>query len=209
MIFFQLCSLEMTCESLSIVAATLASGGLCPITGERCLSPEVVFSVTSLMYSCGMYNYSGRFAFDVGVPAKSGISGVTIVVIPKVMGVALWSPALDKFNNSVRATQFCQELLKKYTFHRFDNIGQQGLMAKIDPTFLKKTTAGETIVQVLLAASNADKLALQRFWLQNFDLNSTDYDGRTALHISASEGHFEVVKFLLVTCRVHPAPQDR
>lgn len=199
----------MTCESLSIVAGTLASGGHCPITGERCLSPEVVFSITSLMYSCGMYNYSGRFAFDVGVPAKSGISGVTIMVIPKVMGVALWSPPLDKFNNSVRATQFCQELLKKYAFHRFDNVGPQAILTKMDPTFNKKTTAGENIVQVLLAASNGDKLALQRFWLQNFDMNSSDYDGRTALHISASEGHFEVVKFLLVTCRVQPDPLDR
>ena len=55
----------MNCESLSVIAATLANGGVCPITGERVLSPEVVLHVRSLMYSCGMYNYSGQFAFTV------------------------------------------------------------------------------------------------------------------------------------------------
>ena len=61
----QLCSLEMTCESNSVVAATLANGGVCPISGQRVLNPEAVQHVRSLMYSCGMYNYSGQFAFEV------------------------------------------------------------------------------------------------------------------------------------------------
>ena len=60
-----MCSLEMTCESLSVLASTLANGGICPVTGERCLSTGAVSSMMSLMYSCGMYNYSGQFAFDV------------------------------------------------------------------------------------------------------------------------------------------------
>ena len=57
--------------------------------------------------------------FKVGVPAKSAISGVTMVVIPNVTGMALWSPNLDDFNNSVRATMFCQELVKRYALHRY------------------------------------------------------------------------------------------
>lgn len=56
----------------------------------------------------------------VGVPAKSGISGVTMVVIPNVMGIALWSPHLDKLKNSVRGTMFCKEFLNTYSFHRFE-----------------------------------------------------------------------------------------
>lgn len=64
-LYCQICSLEMTCESLSVLASTLANGGICPLTNERCLDPEAVSNVTSLMYSCGMYNYSGQFAFDV------------------------------------------------------------------------------------------------------------------------------------------------
>ena len=61
----QTCSLEMNCESMSVMAGTLANGGICPITGERVLTNEAVKNVLSLMYSCGMYNYTGQFAFQV------------------------------------------------------------------------------------------------------------------------------------------------
>ena len=64
-IIFQTCSLEMTAESESVIAATLANGGVCPITGERILRPASVRNVLSLMLSCGLYNYSGDFAFKV------------------------------------------------------------------------------------------------------------------------------------------------
>lgn len=57
--------MEVNCETLSIMGATLANGGLCPTTGETALNPASVRDVLSLMHSCGMYNYSGQFAFDV------------------------------------------------------------------------------------------------------------------------------------------------
>uniref|UniRef100_A0A8C6NWU7 glutaminase n=1 Tax=Nothobranchius furzeri TaxID=105023 RepID=A0A8C6NWU7_NOTFU len=121
-LYFQLCSIEVTCESASVMAATLANGGICPITGERVLSPEAVRNTLSLMHSCGMYDFSGQFAFHVGLPAKSGVAGGILLVVPNVMGIMCWSPPLDKLGNSVRGIQFCTGLVELFNFHNYDNL---------------------------------------------------------------------------------------
>ncbi|XP_035533599.1 glutaminase kidney isoform, mitochondrial-like [Morone saxatilis] len=126
--YFQLCSIEVTCESASVMAATLANGGFCPITGERVLSPEAVRDTLSLMHSCGMYDFSGQFAFHVGLPAKSGVAGGILLVVPNVMGIMCWSPPLDKLGNSVRGIQFCTDLVSLCNFHNYDNL--ETLLAK-------------------------------------------------------------------------------
>lgn len=100
--------MEATCEVMSVIAATMANGGICPTTEEKVLRPEVVRDVLSIMHSCGTYDYSGQFAFKVGLPAKSGVSGGMMLVIPNVMGIFTWSPPLDKFGNPCRGVQFCQ-----------------------------------------------------------------------------------------------------
>lgn len=119
--YFQCCSMEANCETMAVMAATLANGGICPITEEKVLKPDSVRDVLSLMHSCGMYDYSGQFAFKVGIPAKSGVSGSLLVVIPNVMGICTWSPPLDPLGNSCRGVQFCEELVTEFNFHRYES----------------------------------------------------------------------------------------
>ncbi|CAD5218856.1 unnamed protein product [Bursaphelenchus okinawaensis] len=121
-LYFQLCSLETDCESAAVMAATLANGGVCPLTDERCVSPRACRDVMSLMYSCGMYDYSGQFAFSVGLPAKSGVSGGLILVVPNLMGICLYSPRLDRCGNTVRGVQFSQKMIEHFSLHNYDSL---------------------------------------------------------------------------------------
>ena len=93
----------MNVHAGAVMAATLANGGYCPITNDRILDATSVRNTLSLMHSCGMYEYSGGFAFKVGLPAKASISGMMLLVVPNVMGMCLWSPPLDSTGNSVRS----------------------------------------------------------------------------------------------------------
>ncbi|XP_072521816.1 glutaminase 2b isoform X2 [Salminus brasiliensis] len=205
--YFQLCSIEVTCESGSVMAATLANGGICPITGERVLSAEAVRNTLSLMHSCGMYDYSGQFAFHVGLPAKSGVSGAVLLVVPNVMGVMCWSPPLDKVGNSVRGIWFCQELVSLFNFHNYDNL--RHFVKKQDPRRRSGEDRNKSVVNVMFAAHSGDVSALRRFALSSMDLDQKDYDCRTALHVAASEGHVDVVRFLTHACKVNPFVKDR
>nr|XP_010600979.1 glutaminase kidney isoform, mitochondrial isoform X1 [Loxodonta africana] len=205
--YFQLCSIEVTCESASVMAATLANGGFCPITGERVLSPEAVRNTLSLMHSCGMYDFSGQFAFHVGLPAKSGVAGGILLVVPNVMGMMCWSPPLDKMGNSVKGIHFCHDLVSLCNFHNYDNL--RHFAKKLDPRREGGDQRVKSVINLLFAAYTGDVSALRRFALSAMDMEQRDYDSRTALHVAAAEGHVEVVKFLLEACKVNPFPKDR
>ncbi|XP_048855703.1 glutaminase kidney isoform, mitochondrial-like isoform X2 [Brienomyrus brachyistius] len=205
--YFQLCSIEVTCESASVMAATLANGGFCPITGERVLSPEAVRNTLSLMHSCGMYDFSGQFAFHVGLPSKSGVAGGILLVVPNVMGIMCWSPPLDKLGNSVRGIQFCTDLVSLFNFHNYDNL--RHFAKKLDPRREGGDQRVKSVINLLFAAYTGDVSALRRFALSSMDMEQRDYDSRTALHVAAAEGHTEVVRFLLEACKVNPVPRDR
>lgn len=85
--YFMLCSLEIKPRDFAVIAATLANGGVCPLTNKRIFAEETVNHILSIMYSCGMYDYSGEWGYSVGIPAKSGVGGCVYLVIPKVMGI--------------------------------------------------------------------------------------------------------------------------
>lgn len=118
--YFQCCSLQNDSNTMSIIAATLANGGICPLTGERVLSTNTVKETLSIMNSCGMYDYSGEFAFRVGLPAKSGVAGAIMLIIPGLMGVCTYAPPLDKYGNSSKGVQFLTDLSQQFSFHCFE-----------------------------------------------------------------------------------------
>ncbi|MEM7449514.1 MAG: glutaminase A [Myxococcota bacterium] len=193
--YFQCCSMEVTTEILATVAATLANGGICPVTGERVFSTTTVQHCLSLMNSCGMYDFSGEFAFTIGLPAKSGVSGGLWVVVPNVMGLCCWSPRLDEIGNSVRGIKFCQGLVKRFNFHNYDILA--GTAGKTDPRVSSIQAESRHVHSLIWAASKGDVSAIQRQVTLGADVNVSDYDGRTPLHLAAAEGRATMVAFFL------------
>ena len=107
-LYFQQCSTTINSKMGAVIAATLANAGVCPLTSEQVVSTDAVKDCLTLMYGCGMYDYSGQFSFEVGLPAKSGVSGCILLVIPNKMGVCIWSPPLDDQGNSFKGIEFCK-----------------------------------------------------------------------------------------------------
>jgi glutaminase len=132
-VYLGCCSIEMSTEALAVAAATLANGGVCPITQREVFPALVVRHVLSELMLCGMYDQAGHFAVQVGVPAKSGVSGVLMVMVPNVMGFVTFSPRLNKNGNSVRGIEFCKRLVSSYRVHTFEPLRSGNAGAKVDP----------------------------------------------------------------------------
>ena len=194
---------------LSVAAASLASAGVCPLTEDPVFAPGTAQSCLSLMSSCGMYDFSGEFAFTIGLPAKSGVSGAVMLVIPGLMGICVWSPRLDEHGNSVLGIEFCRKLVAAYNVHVFDSlVGGRAESAKRDPRRKKNQAQTEAVVALTWAASQGDLNEVRALTASGVEPGTADYDGRTPLHLAAAEGQLEVVRYLLAAGG-GPRPVDR
>ena len=118
--YFRQCAIRVTCRDLAIMGATLANGGVNPVTGERAIEAEYVDNVLSVMATCGMYDFSGEWLYQTGLPAKSGVGGGILAVQPARLGIGVFSPRLDEHGNSVRGIAVCRELAADLGLHIFD-----------------------------------------------------------------------------------------
>jgi glutaminase len=116
-LYFKQCSVSVTARDLGVMAATLANRGTNPITGKQAIRGEYVESVLSVMGSCGMYDYAGEWIYKIGMPAKSGVSGGIIAVLPGQLGIGVFSPPLDARGNSVRGIRVCDAISRDCDLH--------------------------------------------------------------------------------------------
>ncbi|MDR1352888.1 MAG: glutaminase A [Treponema sp.] len=112
-LYFKLCSIEVNTADLSVMGATIASGGRNPASGTTIMSLDTAYIVLGLMNVCGLYDQSAEFAVEVGVPAKSGVSGGILCAVPGRMGLAVFSPPLNNSGNSVAGIRALADLSRE------------------------------------------------------------------------------------------------
>ncbi|MGM0526725.1 MAG: glutaminase A [Pseudomonadota bacterium] len=111
--YFWQCALTMTCENLARSLTFLANDGVCPFSKKQIMSKRDSQRINALLSTSGMYDQSGEFAFTVGVPAKSGVGGGIVAIVPDFGVIAAWSPKLNEYGNSARGMFMVRELANK------------------------------------------------------------------------------------------------
>ena len=119
-LYFRQCSILVTARDLALMGACLANNGVNPVTGVIALKERYVEKVLSVMSTCGMYDYSGQWVFDVGMPAKSGVAGGIMAVLPGQLGLGVFSPPLDAKGNSLRGVEACRRVSRDFRLHLFN-----------------------------------------------------------------------------------------
>jgi glutaminase len=193
--YFQCCSLQLSSRDMALVAATLANGGTCPLTEDKIFKTTTVQSCLSLMTTCGMYDYSGEWYFMIGLPAKSGVSGALMIIVPKVMGICIWSPRLDEIGNTVRGIEIAKELVNKFSVHTFDILDLRS--HKKNPLVSSVEYESKEITTLIEVASRGDLNTLHHLVNLGIDVKKGDYDNRTAMHLASAEGQVKVVQYLI------------
>lgn len=111
--YFRACSILVTCRDLARIGLVFAHHGRDPKNGKRYFCPDLARYVNATLATCGMYDGSGEFALTVGFPAKSGVGGGIMGVIPRRMGIGVYAPALDKHGNSMAGVKVLAQLSRE------------------------------------------------------------------------------------------------
>jgi glutaminase len=118
-VYFKQCSIEATCVDIAKIGAMLANDGVLPWSGERAIPRNIARIVKTIMVTCGLYDASGQFAVEVGIPAKSGVGGGIVAAVPSRMGIGVVGPALDVRGNSIAGIKVLEELSKELDLNIF------------------------------------------------------------------------------------------
>ena len=204
--YFGTCSFEMSTLEMAHAAATMANSGVCTTTQERVIKRMNMRHCLSLMQMCGMYDDSGAFCFNIGLPAKSGVGGGLLLVVPGLMGICIWSPRLNANGNTVRGVELATRMVEAYRLHLYD--GMTSPAERIDPNVPLARWKASLTCRALWAASIGDLRSIRRLFDERTDLQAGDYDQRSPMHLAAAEGHREVLAFLLEQ-GVNPNQPDR
>lgn len=116
-LYFALCSYEAMLEQMLFLPTLLANGGVAPESGERILSTETCKITLAIMATCGLYDETGTHMVKTGMPAKSGVSGYTIAVVPGKAGIVVLSPRVNPKGNSIRGEIMLEGLSKAMNWH--------------------------------------------------------------------------------------------
>ncbi len=197
-IYFRQCSILVTAKDLAIMSATLANNGLNPLTGKQVFEPEIIKSILSVMTSCGMYNFSGEWLYNVGLPAKSGVGGGIIAVLPAQFGIGTFSPPLDELGNSVRGLKVCEDISNRFNFHIFD-------IHTIAESVIRRTYTGAIV------SSKKQRLQREKEILEENGSKIVIYELQGDLYFSSMENllrhlfenyedYAEDIKYIILDC---------
>lgn len=193
-LYFQLCSIESDMLGFGLLAATLANRGIHPWSCKQIFKNNTVRSILSIMNSCGMYDFSGEWNYKIGIPAKSGVSGIVYAVIPGIGSIVTYSPKLDKIGNSFRGIKFFEKLSEKLNIHSFNDPLNADYYQLSNIHIKSKKILGF----LMLDGAYSNNLGLIKDCLsKGCDINYNDYDNRSALHIAVCESNQEVIDFLI------------
>jgi glutaminase len=132
-LYFRQCSINVCARDLARMGATFANMGMNPVSRQPVFDIAAVRSTLAVMFTCGMYDYAGHWAYDVGIPAKSGVGGGIVGVVNRQLGIASYSPRLDAKGNSVRGVGAFKVLADHFGLHAFDctNVGSSFIASLI------------------------------------------------------------------------------